>query len=75
LNNIKKGGKMNKLEKIASTLCLAVGLSLFSYGVYKYNPLLIGIGLISGSCSAGIALKEDEKEAKRYVQENQSYHR
>jgi hypothetical protein len=62
---------MNKLEKIASATLFAAGLGLFSYGLYKNNSLLIGAGLISGSGSAGLALREPAKEEeKKYLEES-----
>ena len=60
---------MNKLEKIASIVCFVAGASLFSYGLYKNKPLLTGLGLVSGACSAGLILREMvEEDDERYYQ-------
>ena len=60
---------MKRLEKITSVSFLIVGVGLFSYGLYKDKPTLAGLGLIPGSCSAGLALREEvEEDNKKYFE-------
>jgi hypothetical protein len=60
---------MKKLEKIIMISSLVIGVSLFSFGIYKNSTALKIPGLIIGAAGVGIALRplteyDDPKKQK-----------
>ena len=66
---------MKKLEKMIMISSLAIGVSLFSFGVYKNSPALKIPGLIAVSVGVGIASRpltehDDSKKQNKYEDYN-----
>jgi len=61
---------MNRLEKIFVVGGIVVGLSLVGFGCYLDSQLMRFGGVLSGSCSVGLVMREIlEQEDKRYLEE------